>query len=243
MNFLHISERPGSAAVNMAHDFLLLRRFPEPDAIRFRHYQWQAPAFTFGYSQRYAFVSDSLPVTDTEICRRPTGGGVVDHREDWTYALVIPPNHFLYGSPAPDSYRFLHEVIRDQFLSQGQPAALQSCPPRKIPPEQGGKTPPTLAEVCFARAEPFDVIHDKTGEKLAGAAQKRTRQGLLFQGSISRPGFPPDFDWKTFAEEFPARLASRLEGNLAPSPWPDFDPGEETALIDQFASEEWLRKR
>ena len=35
-------------------------------------------------------------------------------------------------------------------------------------------------------AELHDVVHTTTGTKLAGAAQKRSKHGLLFQGSIAR---------------------------------------------------------
>ena len=91
--------RTAGAAENMAADFLLLRRHPRPAVARFRHYGWRAPAFTFGYSQRIAFVREQLAaavageVRPPELCRRPTGGGVVDHRDDWTYALVIPVSY------------------------------------------------------------------------------------------------------------------------------------------------------
>ena len=86
--------RLGGAAENMAVDFLLLQRYPAADAARFRSYGWHRPAFTFGYSQALDFVRTQLPAGETpDLCRRPTGGGVVDHREDWTYALVIPRGH------------------------------------------------------------------------------------------------------------------------------------------------------
>ncbi len=98
----------------MALDFLLLQRYPESAAPRFRHYEWRTPAFTFGYSQKIGFVranlpsdlsaiasakaealaKEGLPHSSTfDLCRRPTGGGIVDHRHDWTYSLVLPPLH------------------------------------------------------------------------------------------------------------------------------------------------------
>ena len=50
-----LPNRAAVAAENMATDFLLLRRYPEV-AVRFRHYDWHRPAFTFGYSQKIEFV-------------------------------------------------------------------------------------------------------------------------------------------------------------------------------------------
>ena len=79
--------RLAGAAENMATDFLLLKRYPadRTSHARFRHYGWHRPAFTFGYSQKIAYVRSQLPTDITpELCRRPTGGGVVDHRNDWT---------------------------------------------------------------------------------------------------------------------------------------------------------------
>jgi lipoyl(octanoyl) transferase len=88
--------RAGGAAENMAVDFLLLQRYPAAENARFRHYNWHRPAFTFGYGQLLGYVKEQLPAGEpVELCRRPTGGGVVDHRNDWTYALVIPGEHAL----------------------------------------------------------------------------------------------------------------------------------------------------
>ena len=46
---------------------------------------------------------------------------------------------------------------------------------------------PAAPGVCFQKAELYDVIDPTTGAKIAGAAQKRNKHGLLFQGSIWRP--------------------------------------------------------
>ena len=98
MEFHLLPTRTGAAAENMALDFLLLQRYPDPAAFRFRHYEWRGPAFTFGFGQKIAWVRAQLaPEGSVDLCRRPTGGGMVDHRRDWTYALVIPREHDLVG--------------------------------------------------------------------------------------------------------------------------------------------------
>src|SRR5690625_7971744 len=92
---LHIlPNRTGGAAENMALDFLLLQRYPKPEAARIRPYSWRSPAITFGSSQRWKEI-EALEVSDREICRRPTGGRVAAHADDWAYSLVIP------RTPAP----------------------------------------------------------------------------------------------------------------------------------------------
>ena len=120
-----LPERTGSAAENMAIDFLLLQRYPHAGAPRFRHYEWRRPAFTFGYSQKIAFVRGQLPPdTHFDLCRRPTGGGLVDHRDDWTYALVIPRGHPLEELRASQSYRAVHEALAETLRTQGVPTEL-----------------------------------------------------------------------------------------------------------------------
>ncbi|EIP97286.1 lipoate-protein ligase A [Opitutaceae bacterium TAV1] len=209
--------RSAGAAENMATDFLLLKRYPETGdtpAARFRHYGWHRPAFTFGYSQKIAAVRAQLPGggeddpvsgNRLELCRRPTGGGVVDHRDDWTYALVIPRGHDLEAARAIESYRAIHQALADALAAQGANVRLQD--PAGQPgaaaflplPDTGNSgdasrrrsgtnaAAPAAASVCFVQAEPFDVIDARTGQKIAGAAQKRTKNGLLFQGSVWCP--------------------------------------------------------
>src|SRR5690606_12781101 len=129
---------------------------------------------------------------------RPTGGGIVDHRDDWTYALVLPRNHPLEEVRATSSYRAVHEALAGAMREQGVPAALK---PATDPAED------SLPGVCFQRAEVFDVVEEHSGNKIAGAAQKRNKHGLLFQGSIGRAAFTAtDFDWNRFEERFASLL-------------------------------------
>ena len=238
--FLHLlPSRTGSAAENMAADFLLLQRYPGETAARFRHYGWHRPAYTFGYSQKIAFVRGQIPAgLSPDLCRRPTGGGIVDHREDWTYALVIPRGHPLEEIRATTSYREIHEALAAALREQ----AVAAVTKQKVETEseEGGATGPG---VCFQRAEVFDVVHESTGEKIAGAAQKRNKNGLLFQGSLWRPAVGMPVDWDRFTEEFSTRLARALGCEAEATPWPDFNEDEVSGLVDQYSSPEWIEAR
>ena len=86
-------------------------------------------------------------------------------------------------------------------------------------------------------------MHPNTGAKIAGAAQKRSKQGLLFQGSIARSAVSPALDWDKFEELLVSNLAKAL--NLPPvqAPWPEISEDETSALTEQYSSPEWTEFR
>ncbi len=240
--------RTANAPENMAHDFLLLQRYPHPTAARFRHYEWRGPAWTFGYSQKIAFVRPQLPADARDVCRRATGGGVVDHTDDWTYALVVPRNHTLCDARATQSYRLVHEVLAGALVAQGVPAELEKRVATADEAEPAavagpGAPPAGPAGVCFQRAEIFDVVHADSRHKIAGAAQKRNKNGLLLQGSIWKPACAAALDWDRFHDDFTAALAIALGAAIEHPGWPEFGYDEEQALIDQYSTSEWVEYR
>jgi lipoate-protein ligase A len=231
--------RTGGAAENMAVDFMLLQRYPREGGARYRHYDWRSPAFTFGYSQKISFVRSQLPPGETfDLCRRPTGGGIVDHRDDWTYCLVIPRGHPFEEARATQSYRAIHEALAAALGGVGVPAALK---PVAVP--AAGGEPGGPAGVCFERAEIHDVVHAQSGAKIAGGAQKRNKRGLLFQGSIWKPAAGGSVSWEKFGEDFVLRLAAALGAQPAETPWPDFSEEEMEGLVEQYSSPDWMEFR
>jgi lipoate-protein ligase A len=241
--------RIAGAAENMAVDFLLLQRYPQHGVPRFRHYDWRAPAFTFGYAQKISFVHSQLPPGETfDLCRRPTGGGIVDHRDDWTYALVIPRGHPLEEVRASQSYREVHEALATALRAQGVDAKTKPAPDLDLSEVVSAGLPAEAlakAGVCFQQAEIYDVVDARSGAKIAGAAQKRNKHGLLFQGSIWRPAAAAadPVDWDRFEADFTARLASALGGTAAAVPWPELNEDEVSGLTEQYSSPEWLAYR
>jgi lipoate-protein ligase A len=234
---LHLlPDRTGGAAENMAVDFLLLQRYPAELHPRFRHYGWHRSSFTFGYSQKIEFIRGQLPADEPiDLCRRATGGGLVDHRDDWTYALVIPRGHPLEERPATQSYRIVHEALATALRMLGVAAVAKAAPdPDAMSP----------AGVCFQRAEVHDVVNADTGLKIAGAAQKRNKHGLLFQGSVWRPAAGGTaLDWDTFGQNFTATLAAALETEAETVPWPELSEEEVSGLTERYGSAEWNEQR
>jgi len=152
----------------MALDEALLEAAPQLGKPVLRFYGWTEPAASFGYSQKYAEVARATELRP--LIRRPTGGGLVPHDADWTYSLVLPPAHPWYGLKAVESYRRLHEWLRSAFARVGVTTELSPGTTREL---QGQ---------CFVGSERLDLLW--SGKKIAGAAQRRTRAGLLIQGSV-----------------------------------------------------------
>jgi len=152
----------------MAMDEALLESVLRLKSAVLRFYGWTEPAATFGYFQKYREVSGLTELRP--LIRRPTGGGLVPHASDWTYSLIVPPTGEWYSLRAVESYRRIHEWIRASLASLGVEAMLA--------PDCNASGPGQ----CFAGHERFDVLSQ--GRKIAGAAQRRTKMGLLIQGSL-----------------------------------------------------------
>ena len=161
----------GSAALNMALDEALLEAMPRLHQPVLRFYSWTEHAASFGYFQPYAQLARLTPLRP--LVRRPTGGGLVPHDADWTYSLCFPVDHAWWHLRAVQSYRRVHDWIQASLARLGSATTL--APSRHL------ATPGQ----CFSGYEVSDVLWQ--GHKIAGAAQRRTRLGLLIQGSV-QPG-------------------------------------------------------
>lgn len=228
----------GDAATNMAIDTALLETLPEETAV-FRHYGWTQPCCTFGYSQRYSEVAAHAPDGAT-LCRRMTGGGIVDHRNDWTYALIMNQKAACAGLSSTELYAEIHTALSEALAEQDILTQLAPCP-RKCDEAATIKTGP---DQCFIQPVMNDVLHPK-GAKVAGAAMKRTRKGLLIQGSIDREALPVDLDLEVFSQSFATLLARSLK--LLQKQPDDLRPYFQSQVIDRekekFASDAWLKRR
>ncbi len=179
MNWFLLNTGASDAAFNMALDEALLEAMPRLGKAVLRFYGWTEPAATFGYFQKFTEAERATLLRP--LIRRPTGGGIVPHDTDWTYSLAFPTNHEWYSLAAVESYRRVHEWIRDAFARLGVATelALQSRksairnPKSKIP------------SACFIGHEKSDLLW--RGKKIAGAAQRRNKSGLLIQGSVQPP--------------------------------------------------------
>ena len=183
-SWLLLQSGPGNPAFNMALDEALLEAMSRLGRPVMRFYGWTEPAATFGYFQKYAGVERATLLRP--LIRRPTGGGIVPHDADWTYSLAFPPGHEWHSLKAEESYRRVHEWIQAAFAKLNVTTELAPTPNSKLLAAQkrceGGQTPNSEMGQCFVGHEKFDLL--RQGRKIAGAAQRRNKLGLLIQGSV-----------------------------------------------------------
>lgn len=156
-------------ALNMAVDEALLLTAARRGRPLLRFYGWDRPAVSLGYVQRY----DAAP-PGYAVVRRPTGGGVVFHDHDLTYTVVVPGGHWLAGLQRLESYHRVNGGVLAGLAHCGLSASLAAA---EIPPHVDRQT-----MVCFRNPTRYDVLLGS--RKVAGSAQRRTREGLLHQGSL-----------------------------------------------------------
>ena len=223
---IYQDERPHSARMNMAIDEALLETAVVP-SIRF--YRWRSPALSFGYFGKFSDVA--IYAAERDLVRRWTGGGIVFHGDDLTYSIVIPATDPVFDESSIAIYEKIHRALADALNGVGERAVVA-----------GGVDPGGIALPkhdaargynCFANPVRADVMMN--GRKIAGAAQRRTRRGLLQQGSIQGIVIKTDL-----AEKF----AQALSVNCS-----EFEINEEVfqrarELAQQkYGSDSWLGKR
>ena len=214
---------PHSAAMNMAIDEALLEYATVP-AIRF--YRWYSPALSFGYFGKFRDVVDYVSTRD--LVRRWTGGGMVFHGEDLTYSIIIPATEPAFGESPKSIYEKIHRALADALAERGQRATVAAILDRGAGVSDAGYN-----GHCFANPVCADVMIE--GRKIAGAAQRRTRAGLLHQGSIQNVDLA-----NGLAERFAKTLSNNRETRCLPNA---VHYRAEEIAARKYATEDWLRKR
>jgi lipoate-protein ligase A len=203
----------------MAVDECLLETAASPVL---RVYAWAGDWVSIGY---FGEIQRAQQVFPQAACvRRWTGGGMVDHRSDWTYSLVLPSCERLTAARGGESYRQIHAALALALVSEGIASSLS------------GGTGKTGDVLCFSNPVGHDLVA-ADGCKLAGAGQRRTRDGLLHQGSVALPcGSEAS---RQRAERLAEALAERWEPTeLHP------DPQQITAkILARYGADTWTARR
>jgi lipoyl(octanoyl) transferase len=184
-------------------------------------YRWDAPWVSIGCFVPLAEAQAAF--CGRQIVRRWTGGGIVDHAGDWTYSLIVPAGEKLSAMSTAESYRAVHQSLAEALTRCGWSARLADA------------DPPGLGGLCFQSPVPADVLVE--GRKVAGAAQRRTRRGLLHQGSVQNIHFPPSLA---------AMFASALHDHpqiLDAASQAECLRGAEVTVRGRYDRIEWLHRR
>jgi lipoate-protein ligase A len=229
MNWFILNSGKCDAAFNMALDEALLENVSQLGKPVLRFYGWTEPAATFGYFQKFSEVERATLLRP--LIRRPTGGGIVPHDADWTYSFIVPPNHEWHSLAAIESYRRIHEWIQGAFAKLKVETELAKAESGRRKAETSG---------CFVGHEKFDLLW--RGKKIAGAAQRRNKSGLLIQGSVQPPPVKiARADWEN-------AMQSAASENFS-AEWKNFAPDENlraraVALAgEKYARDNFNRKR
>lgn len=171
----------------MAKDAALLGDLDQNNPSCLHFYEWEGPSLTYGYftdPSRYLNY-DALNKHGIRIGRRPTGGGMIFHFSDFAFSVLLNASHFSLSMNPLQNYAYINlKVAKAIFRFSGgivQPDLLQeepTCSKNECLP------------FCMAKPTRYDIFSD--GKKIGGAAQRRTKQGLLHQTSLNL--LYPSFD-------------------------------------------------
>ncbi|HAB98756.1 MAG TPA: hypothetical protein DCE71_02920 [Parachlamydiales bacterium] len=175
-----LDTKTSSAEENMRRDALLLDELDPKGEPLLHFYRWEGLCATYGYFVQPAqwFNLEKVSSNAVSLARRPTGGGIVFHVWDFAFSFLMPSGHPAFSLNTLDNYRFVNETVLDTVKEQ---FTLQD--PVELIPENASADALDCAHFCMARPTQYDVVYQ--GRKIAGAAQRRRKQGYLHQGTIS----------------------------------------------------------
>jgi lipoyl(octanoyl) transferase len=222
---LHDAE-PRSGPLNMALDELILEHAESTARPVLRTYCWAEPFVSIGFFDRIERIEEQFP--DRPLVRRWTGGGAVDHRDDFTFTLAVPGTDPSARWPAALRYTEIHARVSSALAQLG------------VETESAGRSRATLPGAapapCFAAAVCGDLL--SAGRKIVGGAQRRTRAGVLHQGSMQY--LSQRIDWPALAPALSAAFGREQMELALDAEW--LKRGR--ALADsKYGTTEWLRAR
>lgn len=186
MTFKLIESGNGPAASHMVRDSSLLETLSDEQLCLLHFYQWQAPSATYGYFCRPEQLLHIKNCRDysLELARRPTGGGITFHEFDLAFSVLLTAAHPRYCFNTLDSYRAIHSVILRVI------ARFQGTPPELLQQESSPLSS-SCRHFCMAKPTIYDLLI--CNRKVAGGAQRRTKKGILHQGTIALTLPSPEF--------------------------------------------------
>ncbi|MFT4552468.1 MAG: lipoate-protein ligase A [Chlamydiales bacterium] len=177
-----------SAEVNMRLDGELLSKVSTRKNPVLRLYSWHGDSATHGYfiEPEKFLNSEAIKERGLNLARRPTGGGIIFHLCDLAFSVIVPSTDSRFSQNTLANYAFINSFVATvvkKFL--GKETKMD------ILPFDSKELDKSSTHFCMARPTKYDVMVD--GKKVGGAAQRKTRDGFLHQGTISIGMMPQDF--------------------------------------------------
>jgi lipoate-protein ligase A len=152
---------------NMEIDIELAEESFRKKSFFFRWYGWDRLCLSFGYSQKELYSTYEV---DIPKVLRPTGGGILLHGWDISYAFTTPNG--IFKSPL-QLYRFISEIFIETFRGLGVEATFSRNKKGDYRRRGLCQLFPTFGEVTYR------------GKKLVASAVREFKRGnYLIHGSI-----------------------------------------------------------
>lgn len=165
-----------SAEENMAIDAKLLQTVAIDPRPTLHLYGWNGKSATYGHFAKPDDLLhlDHLHKQQVQIAKRPTGGGLLFHFTDYAFSVIIPKEHPFYSTNTLENYRQINRIVEQAVrqILEISPSLLSEDPEEQT----------SAKYFCMGKPTQFDVMIG--GKKIAGAAQRRTKEGILHQGTI-----------------------------------------------------------
>lgn len=175
-----------AAPVNMQLDAEWLQSLEGRSRPILHLYEWATPCATYGYFIDPAQYFDLGKVTEENfsLARRPTGGGIIFHLWDMAFSVLVPAKSPLFSLNTLENYAWVNAsvlaAVQKTAFAMGCPLAEESW---QLTEEDRPWEGALGRRFCMARPTKYDVIWGD--KKVAGAAQRKTKEGFLHQGTIS----------------------------------------------------------
>ena len=167
-----------SAEENMRFDTELLSNLQSISQPTLHLYDWKSDSATYGYFVDPFTLLNKQGVENRglNLARRPTGGGIIFQLWDLAFSVAVPATCKHFSENTLENYSFVNTAVLNaakEFLEINEdlliiPEDLQDASCKRF---------------CMAQPTKYDVVLQ--GRKIAGAAQRKTKQGFLHQGTIS----------------------------------------------------------
>lgn len=175
-----------SAEENMRIDAKMLADAKTKGSPILRLYDWEGSCGTFGLlikpeDHLNLKAASSLGIS---LARRPTGGGIVFHMWDLAFSVLVPAKSKYFSKNTLANYSFVNNLVLETIQSFAKENLVASLLPEEEPALHAD-----CKRFCMAQPTKYDVVWQN--RKIAGAAQRQTKEGFLHQGTISLK--TPDF--------------------------------------------------